>query len=581
MKYRRNAAILAVVLALIFLPVVDCIGFSAGNDHMSFGQSIDAGKGDTVSGSTTISQDALSTSLSASAKRPTLNLKDSHKVSNSAGSTAEVSVNIKKAKSYKYTYDLQPGDDVVQASETLDVNSALSCSVYAKAVNAAGYDVKASTTIANGDLLGYHNMAQASSNIVGAFQKFDKASATAIQCNLVSYKLPMTQDVSIESKEKNTVPEATINTLFSGTVSDYLDKALISTERGTLLDQSAHVEGSFIGTSTAGSATKTRTSNYGSEYDIDMNAKLDDGISTASGTLAYYVYPKKNQKIQKAVDLSQSGDTINVAPGTYKEKVVVNKPVTVRGDGVKVNSISSSNGGTVYLDSKKILLRADDFYWNSAPWLWFIDLIDEKQIKGTCALVPVDLEEDWNQDMPWYLWYTDTDSVEQAVHGYTHDDFTEMTYEEQYGELQKAKDVMNDNFLWPTTFVAPYNNGNLDTLQALEAAGFLSYSGNYVDGYDGDVGQFSTIYCLESDWNGNHPLPHISADDFANVWGWLSQEDDYICLYLHPHTYLDENGLLSTEETDKLSACVDFLKTQNVEFMTIEQANKWKKWTKG
>ena len=111
----------------------------------------------------------------------------------------------------------------------------------------------------------------------------------------------------------------------------------------TQVAQREHVLGTFTSkasyTPTTGTAkTKTRTSNYGTEYDLDMQAKKG---SLPTGILGYYANPimatASRGAIQGAVNAAQSSDTINAAAGTYTENVVLNKPLTLAGTGLEDN----------------------------------------------------------------------------------------------------------------------------------------------------------------------------------------------------------------------------------------------------
>jgi hypothetical protein len=104
----------------------------------------------------------------------------------------------------------------------------------------------------------------------------------------------------------------------------------------TQVVQTEHVHGTF--TSTAAYApvigdpkTKSRDSDYGTEYDLTMVAKKYVPGSDVSGTLGYYVSPALG--IQGAVNAAQSGDIINAAAGIYSENVDLNKDLTLKGTG--------------------------------------------------------------------------------------------------------------------------------------------------------------------------------------------------------------------------------------------------------
>jgi predicted outer membrane repeat protein len=105
----------------------------------------------------------------------------------------------------------------------------------------------------------------------------------------------------------------------------------------TQVVQTEHVHGTFTSTAAyvpnviGASKTNTRTSNYGTEYDLTMVAKKYASGPDVSGMLGYYINPDLG--IQGAVDAAQSGDIINAAAGIYSENVDINKDLTLKGSG--------------------------------------------------------------------------------------------------------------------------------------------------------------------------------------------------------------------------------------------------------
>ena len=124
----------------------------------------------------------------------------------------------------------------------------------------------------------------------------------------------------------------------------------------TQVAQTEHVHGTFTSTATYTPITgiaqaKTRTSNYGTEYDIKMKAAKG---SLPTGILGYYVKPGTTaSKIQGAVNAAAlSGDTINIAAGTYKENVQIDKSLVLKGAGSAKTIVDGNKAGSVFTVGK-------------------------------------------------------------------------------------------------------------------------------------------------------------------------------------------------------------------------------------
>lgn len=397
-NYKTLIAVLIGIIALF--PSAFGIEISVSSNAGGFTEVIDAGFDDRVSGSTIIGSDRLSNSIQGNA-----NLNESHSVSNKAGATAEVGVDIRNAEWYSYSYDLWPGQGSswkaskypqVAAGEDLDVLNASYIEAYASASSPGGYKAGASTVILDpanhASLTGYHNLAMASKNEAFASQTADWASSpngyiqaeasadfTQLKSKPLRFRednaeesmrvdrgsiegysdlasasaqgIMATQQVSLATGEDiQTRSEASfqtaslfqslkterakVNTQAEGSLTGYNASAK-SFDGNVQASQTGHIIGSFSSTAIAGSDRKTRSSNYGTIYDFDMQAKKNTSGSYATGSLGYYIdnaSPAAN-RIQGAVDASESGDAINVAPGTYFENVQIDKSLTVKGSG--------------------------------------------------------------------------------------------------------------------------------------------------------------------------------------------------------------------------------------------------------
>lgn len=151
MKHDR-ALIAALLIGILSLAPSACgISLSVSGDAGGFTENINARIGDSVYGSTVIGSEGLSHSIRGSGS-----LSDSHWVSNTAGSSASVGVNILRAESYDYDYYLTPGKGSrwpawkypeVSAGETLDVANAYYINAYANSLNAQGDAAGVSTVL--------------------------------------------------------------------------------------------------------------------------------------------------------------------------------------------------------------------------------------------------------------------------------------------------------------------------------------------------------------------------------------------------------------------------------------------------
>jgi hypothetical protein len=248
MKFSKTliGALLVGILALA--PSAYGISISVYGDTGGFTENIHAGDRDSVYGSAMIGPGSFSNSIRGSG-----NLKECHWVSNSAGSSAGVGVDIRKAESYDYSYTLTPGIGsfwkaskypVISAGETLDVVNANYINAYANSYNAKGEYAGVSTVLVDpgnkASLTGYSNSAIASAQMVSASQSAESASAPngLIQTDAGSQLIQL-RIYPLELKMETADASTSIK---KGSISGYSDQAGASSD---LLEASQHIDSAF------------------------------------------------------------------------------------------------------------------------------------------------------------------------------------------------------------------------------------------------------------------------------------------------------------------------------------------------
>jgi hypothetical protein len=261
-----------------------------------------------------------------------------HQVSDKSGKKAQVYVNVVNAplgldyrsKVLPSEGNLRTIEPWVSAEEWLTVPKADSLKCTATTSYGRTLSADVGIELAKGrqrrefvTLTDYYDKAYASASQVEASQTATDGSGNSI--NIYGHAKDASGSYSIDT------PIASI----SGLTACFQDlDALSGAGTTTQVTQKEHAIGKFSSKAVAGKKTKTRTSNYGIEYDLNMQAIKG---SAPTGILGYYVNPSMATTclgaIQGAVNAAKSGDTINAAAGTYNEDVNINKDLTLKGTG--------------------------------------------------------------------------------------------------------------------------------------------------------------------------------------------------------------------------------------------------------
>jgi hypothetical protein len=337
---RRLAVFLISLVALIQgVYGIQVTGSGGGNGESGYvSMNFDTFKSTSVSSQIAINGATITPSTAI--KGPIAKFEETHAVTDASGKSASVYVKVLNApKGLTYASQVLPGEGNVDtqpqisAEQWLTVPKADSIKCKATAsygILSANVGLEEYKGILKGDyvtLTGYYGKAVSTDALVLASQIATSGTANSIKIygNATDSSGTYNVDTSLMGLSGGKATFAGLSkTSSAGTTNQ--------------VEQNEHLHGTFTSTATytptvgTGTAqTKTMTSNYGTEYDLNMKAAQG---SLPTGYLGYYVKPGTTaSKIQGAVNAAQSGDTINVAAGKYAENVNINKVLTLKGTG--------------------------------------------------------------------------------------------------------------------------------------------------------------------------------------------------------------------------------------------------------
>ena len=293
---------------------------------------------------------------------PTSRFNETHEAHDSTGKKASVSVDVIKATNgLTYASQVLPNEGsvsaqpLVSAEQWLTVPKADSIKCTASAsygtTRSASVGLEEAKGALAGDyvtLTGYYGKGLTTDDSVLASQTATSGAANSIK---------------IYGTSKDSSGTYSVNTLLKGISGGMATSTGLSetSSAGTITQetQKEHVHGTFSSTATfkpttGTSKTVTRTSSYGTEYDLNMLANRVGSSSMATGTLGYYVdinNPIAN-RIQGAVNAAATGDSVNVASGKYLENVKIDKSLTLNGAGKGSTIVDGKKTGSVFTVGK-------------------------------------------------------------------------------------------------------------------------------------------------------------------------------------------------------------------------------------
>lgn len=256
--------------------------------------------------------------------------------------------------------------------------------------------------------------------------------------------------------------------------------------------------------------------------------------------------------------------------GQYQKTLLVNTENIQKIDEQLKMMDQMKNDSPFYC--KKVIIRDDDIGDSlRLPSIeWISELAIRKDVKVTFAVIPATLVN--NSETIDYLNQLDRKHFEFATHGYEHIHFRGIPYDKQYSLIEKGTNVMEECLHYkPYTFVPPSGSGDVNTTKACRALGYHSITD--MIGYPSWVVDFRSNLEYEVNY---HPPEHHTFEEFKSSFdSFYNSSDEYYIVYLHDWTFLNEEGKLDEAKAQGFEKVIDYMKSKNVQVMTIEEAYEW------
>ncbi len=203
---------------------------------------------------------------------------------------------------------------------------------------------------------------------------------------------------------------------------------------------------------------------------------------------------------------------------------------------------------------KKIIIKLDDFGTLTKKVKYTDKIVKFFKIKVCWGIIGQRFETTTEKDIIWCKNALKSGLYYFFNHGYTHihNEFKELTLEEQIEHLMKTQSVVKDKLnIVLDTFGAPCNSYNKEMVKALEHIQNIKYWLYGEDKYN------KTNFNIPST-NIEHPFPNANFKKFRA--GYKKCSDDLIVLQGHPNSWKFKHFL-------EFIKIIIYLKLKNCEFI--------------
>jgi peptidoglycan/xylan/chitin deacetylase (PgdA/CDA1 family) len=169
----------------------------------------------------------------------------------------------------------------------------------------------------------------------------------------------------------------------------------------------------------------------------------------------------------------------------------------------------------------------------------------------------------------------DTTMFEVASHGVVHEDFSTFTLPVQSEMMRKAKETLEE--LLPgihpvVTFLAPYDNYNLETIQAMSNNGYQVMSGGTVlekCPHSNLIPIYRFNYGASTSSANALNLPVPASTTFAQLRDALSRCNDRAVVMMHPYEFSMPDGSANVTQFKELESLKASAKSLGCEFSLL------------